>query len=73
MVMAAIVIVIISIGIPAHPITPKTTPAPSRFGRMPIIDNIIERNNTRNMIAIPSITTPMVLICDLNKLCSILL
>ena len=73
MVMAAIVMVIMSMGIPAPPITPKTTPAPSRFGRMPIIDKVIDRNNTRNMIAIPSITTPMVFICDLNKLCSILL
>ena len=73
MVMAAIVMVIMSMGIPAPPITPKTTPAPSRFGRMPIIAKVIDRNNTRNMIAIPSITTTMVLICDLNKLCSILL
>ena len=73
MAIAAIVMVIMSKGNSAHHIIPNTTTAPSKFGRMPIIAKVIDRNNTKNMIAIPNITTPMVLICDLNKLCSILL
>ena len=73
MVMAAMVMVIISMGILAKPITPKTTTAPNRFGRMPIIDKVTERNSTRNIIPIPSMTTPRDLICDENKLCSMLL
>ena len=73
MVMAAIVMVIMSMGIFDQPMAPKTTMAPNKFGRMPITDKVIDRNNTRNMIAIPSITTPMALICDVNRLRSMLL
>ena len=43
----------------------------------PDIDSIFyavtDLNNTRNMIPIPSITTPIDLICDENKLWSMLL
>ena len=72
MVIAAMVIVIMSIGIFDHPITPKTTIAPNRFGRMPIIDSATERKSTKNINAIPNITTPIVLICEANKLWSML-
>ena len=49
------------------------TSAPIRFGTIPMIESTTERNRTRNMMAIPSMTTPRVEICDLNRLCSMLL
>ena len=45
----------------------------NKLGIIPIIANFIERNKIININAIPIITTPRVKICDLNKLCNILL
>ena len=72
-VIAAIVIVIISKGIRINPIKPKIIAAARRFGIIHIIARLSERNKIISIKAIPNITTPKVRICDLNKLCSILL
>ena len=72
-VIAAIVIVIMSKGILSKPINPNIIAAANKFGMIPIIANCKERNKTTNMKPIPIITTPKVKICDLNKLCNILL
>ena len=47
---AAIVIVIISKGIPIHPINPRTTPIERTFGNIAIRAMVIERNKKTNMI-----------------------
>ena len=60
MVIAAIVIVIMSKGMPNIPIIPKMKKAAMKLGTTPIIDNIKLRNNTKNIKEIPSITTPKV-------------
>ena len=67
------VIVIISNGIPSPPIKPSTAPPAIIFGIMAIVANLIERNKTMNIKKITKNTTPRVKICDLYKLCSILL
>ena len=68
MVIAAIVIVIISRGIPANPIIPSIKKAAIKLGTTPIKDSLIFLNNIKNIINIPTITKPKVNICDLNKL-----
>ena len=73
MVIAAMVIVIISSGIPNKPIIPNIKNAAIKFGTTPINDNVRFLNNTKNIINIPAITKPNVKIWDLNKLCSKLL
>ena len=73
MVIAAIVIVIISNGIPRSPIIPKIKNAAIKFGTTPIKDNLIFLNKITNIENIPIITNPKVKICDLNKLCNKLL
>ena len=60
MVIAAIVIVIISRGIPTNPIIPSMKKAAIKLGTTPINDSLIFLNNTKNMIKIPSITKPRV-------------
>ena len=60
MVIAAIVIVIISRGIPNMPIIPKIKKAAIKFGTTPIIERIKFLNNIRNIKEIPNITTPKV-------------
>ena len=72
-VIAAMVIVIISKGIPNKPIIPKMKKAAIKLGTTPIIDSLIFLNNTTNIAKIPTITKPNVSICDLNKLWSKLL
>ena len=73
MVIAAIVIVIMSRGIPRIPIIPKINKAAIKFGTTPIIDRVKFLNNRKNIIEIPNITIPSVRIWDLNKLSSKLL
>ena len=72
-VIAAIVMVIMSNGIPSKPIIPKIKKAAIKFGTTPIKDNLMFLNKMKNIINIPIITKPSVKICDLNKLCSKLL
>ena len=59
-VIAAIVIVIISKGIPSKPIIPKIKNAAIKFGTTPIKDKFIFLNNIKNIKVIPDITTPSV-------------
>ena len=73
MVIAAMVIVIISRGIPSNPIIPKIKKAAMKFGTTPIKDNLIFLNRIINIEKIPIITNPKVKIWDLNKLWSRLL
>ena len=72
-VIAAIVIVIISRGIPANPIIPSMKKAAIKLGTTPIKESLTFLNNIKNIIKIPHITRPKVKICDLNKLCNKLL
>ena len=72
-VIAAIVIVIISRGIPSKPIIPRIKKAAIKFGTTPMKESTIFLNRTKNIKNIPSITIPKVSICDLNKLCNKLL
>ena len=73
MVIAAIVIVIISKGIPNKPMIPKIKKAAMKFGTTPINDNVMFLNKIKNIPVIPAITIPKVSICDLNRLCKRLL
>ena len=73
MVIAAIVIVIISRGIPSKPMIPRIKNAARKFGTTPMKESKTFLNKTKNIAKIPSITIPNVSICDLNKLCSKLL
>ena len=57
---SAIVIVIISRGIPINPIKPKIKNAARKFGIIPIKDKVLFLNNIKNMIKIPKITIPRV-------------
>ena len=70
---AAIVIVIISKGIESQPIKPKTKLIDSTFGKSAIIEINKDLNKIKNIINNKVITVPKVSICDLNKLCNILL
>ena len=72
-VIAAIVIVIISRGIPSKPIIPKIKKAAIKFGKTPIKDNLMFLKRIRNIKNIQIITNPKVNICDLKRLCSKLL
>ena len=72
-VIAAIVIVIISKGIPSKPIIPNIKNAAIKFGTTPINDRVKFLKSIRNIKKIPAITKPRVNICDLNKLCNKLL
>ena len=72
-VIAAIVIVIMSRGIPASPIIPNMKKAAIKLGTTPINASLTFLNNIMNIINIPHITRPKVKICDLNKLCNKLL
>ena len=72
-VMAAMVIVIISRGIPSKPMIPRIRKAAIKFGTTPIKDKVIFLNKTKNIKVIPAITIPKVNIWDLNKLCNRLL
>lgn len=72
-VIAAMVIVIISRGRLMIPIRPSTSNADNRFGIIPIIISLKDLNSTRNITAITNITNPRDLICESNKLCSMLL
>ena len=72
-VIAAMVIVIMSRGIPIIPIIPKIKKAARKLGTTPIIDNLTFLNKIKNITKIPIITKPRVKICDLNKLCNKLL
>ena len=72
-VIAAMVIVIISNGIPSSPIIPRIKKAAIKFGTTPIRDNLIFLKSIKNIINIPAITKPRVRIWDLNKLWSKLL
>ena len=67
-VIAAIVIVIISNGMPNRPIIPKIKNAAIRLGTIPMREITIFLKRTKNIKNIPSITIPKVSICDLNKL-----
>ena len=73
MVIAAIVIVIISKGIPSNPIIPNIKNAAIKFGTTPIKESFKFLNNIKNIANIPDMTNPKVRICDLNKLCKRLL
>ena len=59
-VIAAIVIVIMSKGIPTKPIIPKMKKAAIKFGTTPIIDSVKFLKSTKNIIEIPNITIPNV-------------
>ena len=72
-VIAAIVIVIISKGIPSNPIIPRINKAAIKLGTIPIRDREMFLNKIKNIKKIPRITIPRVSICDLNKLCNKLL
>ena len=72
-VIAAIVIVIISSGIPSKPIMPRIKKAAIKFGATPIKESTIFLNKMKNIKKIPIITIPRVSIWDLNKLCNKLL
>ena len=73
MVIAAIVIVIMSKGMPIIPIMPNIKKAAIKFGTTPKTEIFKFLNKISNIIKIPIITKPKVKICDLNKLCSKLL
>ena len=60
MVIEAMVMVIMSNGMPVRPITPSTNPAANTFGVIAISDNFIERNNTTNINMMPTNTAPRV-------------
>ncbi len=72
-VIAAIVIVIISKGIDKYPIIPKIKDEAKIFGIIPIMLNLTDLNNIKNMINIKIITNPSDFICESNKESSILL
>ena len=57
---AAIVIVIISSGMPSIPIIPKMKKAAIKFGTTPIKDNLIFLNKMTNITKIPIRTSPNV-------------
>ena len=59
-VIAAIVIVIISKGIPSNPIIPNIKNAAIKFGTTPIKDSLMFLNNIKNITKIPIITNPNV-------------
>ena len=59
-VIAAIVMVIISRGIPNKPIIPKIKKAAIKFGTTPIKDSLMFLNNIKNITKIPIITNPNV-------------
>ena len=59
-VIAAIVIVIISSGIPSRPINPNMKKAAIKFGTTPIKANFKFLKRITNIINIPSITNPSV-------------
>ena len=59
-VIAAIVIVIMSKGIPARPIMPKIKNAAIKLGTTPINDKLIFLNKMKNIRSIPAITMPRV-------------
>ena len=59
-VIAAIVIVIISKGIPNNPIIPKIKKAAIKFGTTPINESLIFLNKIMNIENIPIITNPNV-------------
>ena len=59
-VIAAIVIVIISSGIPSNPIIPNIKKAAIKFGTTPIKESLIFLNKTKNIANIPIITNPKV-------------
>ena len=59
-VIAAIVIVIISNGMPSKPIIPKIKKAAMKFGTTPIKDNLMFLKRTTNIENIPIITKPKV-------------
>ena len=69
MVIAAIVIVIISNGIPNKPIMPKIKKAAIKLGTTPIKERVKFLKSIKNIKVIPAITTPRVNICDLKRLC----
>ena len=60
MVIAAIVIVIISKGMPNNPIIPNIKKAAIKFGTTPINDSFKFLNNIKNIKKIPIITNPRV-------------
>ena len=70
---AAMVIVIISNGIFNIPINPKTDPIDSIFGTRAMNEIFNDLNNIKNIQNNTKTTRPNVLICELNKLCNILL
>ena len=57
---AAIVMVIISNGIPIRPIIPNMKKAAIKLGTTPIKDKITFLNNIKNIKKIPKITIPRV-------------
>ena len=59
-VIAAMVIVIISSGMPSKPIIPNIKKAAIKFGTTPIKDNVKFLNNIKNITKIPTITKPSV-------------
>ena len=67
-VIAAIVIVIISKGIPARPIIPRIKKAAIKLGITPISEILIFLKRIKNITNIPTITNQRVKIWDLNKL-----
>ena len=60
MVIAAIVIVIMSRGMPSNPIIPKIKNAAIKFGTTPIKDSFKFLNNIKNIKKIPIMTKPNV-------------
>ena len=72
-VMAAIVIVIKSNGIPINPIVPKTVKQAIMFGIIVAKAILIDLKSTASIIKIPNITNASDFICESNKLCNILL
>ena len=60
MVIAAIVMVIISNGIPSNPIIPNIKKAAMKFGTTPIKDSLIFLKSIKNIANIPIITKPKV-------------
>ena len=63
-VIAAIVMVMMSRGIPHHPMSPSTAQAANRFGRIATIDNEILRKSTMNIRRMLTKTVPIVRICE---------
>ena len=61
---AAMVIVIISSGIPNSPMDPSTTLTESMLGKIAINAIFNDQNSTPNIIIIAANTTPIVAICD---------